>query len=533
MRLLRVTLCVSAVTLAAPAAAPAATTISGTLKGGKGFTVNALARDGSLVSAKTGAGGRFSLALKRGARGATLQLVRPNGTYFGPVVLAVKGRRATVGLSGRSAKLGTIVRRGGFATVTAAPKGAAGSQTVDTDANGRPLGAGRLGLIRKAGARAAQGGGGGRGAGPVGADTDGDGVPNPYDADDDGDLVLDSFEQVAPDQSAGLFTTLFLSLGQTVNVNAGSTAAQADAAISGENAFALIFYFDGGAFTGGLRSGHVDCFALVYCRRGDGTAVIGGVSESGPSLPRGARWATYTPDGSGYPNLEPITRGGQTLLAASVQPRVGTAQLRPGDTYNVSLATGSGEQTRSVTLAGYFVTVPAITSWSSGGASGTVAYPAAGAPGDGRGNPIALGSDQLTLTFWRPQRPAIPGAETGGYRDIGGLNYGVVARGEGVSREASCAGLYTGLSPTLSEQPSRGVFSDDGATLFPLRDGAPDAAPSAGSTLSFTVDLGACLRRAGGGQPGSVVELTLTAAGAQRQGGQDRAAQTIAVKLPG
>jgi hypothetical protein len=47
------------------------------------------------------------------------------------------------------------------------------------------------------------------------------------------------------------------------------------------------------------------------------------------------------------------------------------------------------------------------------------------------------------------------------------------------------------------------------------------------------VDLGACLRAAGIDPAGQTVELTLTAAGESRPGGQDRGAQNIAVRLPG
>jgi hypothetical protein len=44
--------------------------------------------------------------------------------------------------------------------------------------------------------------------------------------------------------------------------------------------------------------------------------------------------------------------------------------------------------------------------------------------------------------------------------------------------------------------------------------------------------VGACLRAAGVSSAGRTVSLTLTAAGNSRPGGQDRAAQSFAVKLP-
>ena len=63
-------------------------------------------------------------------------------------------------------------------------------------------------------------------------------------------------------------------------------------------------------------------------------------------------------------------------------------------------------------------------------------------------------------------------------------------------------------------------------------DSADDARPDPTHTLSFTVDVGACLRGAGFSSTGRSVFVTLTAASEQRQGGQDRAAQSVRVQLP-
>ena len=154
-----------------------------------------------------------------------------------------------------------------------------------------------------------------------------------------------------------------------------------------------------------------------------------------------------------------------------------------------------------------------------------------GTPGESSGNPIVLESERLTLTFWRPQRLSIPGVDRGTFTDMGHLHYGVVPGG--LPQEVSCAGSYANLSPTLTAEPSTGVFPSQGAELFPLADSADDAAPDPARTLSFTVDLGACLRAGRIDPAGRTVELTLTAAGEARSGGQDRGAQNIAVRLPG
>jgi hypothetical protein len=241
--------------------------------------------------------------------------------------------------------------------------------------------------------------------------------------------------------------------------------------------------------------------------------VLGGVSESSPSLPRGGLWTDYDPDGSGYPNLEHIDQGGRSAFVAGVQPRVTTAHIAPGDTYNVVFRVGDETVTVPTMLSSYFVTTPLITNL----------------PG---AEPITMGSEQLSLRFWRPQRAAIPGAESGNFTDMGHLHYGVTLGGDGISREFSCAGHYTGLSPTLSAESSSGVFSEEGAKLFPLVDSADDARPDPTHTLSFTVDVGACLRGAGFSSTSRSVFVTLTAASEQRQGGQDRAAQSVRVQLP-
>jgi hypothetical protein len=220
------------------------------------------------------------------------------------------------------------------------------------------------------------------------------------------------------------------------------------------------------------------------------------------------------------------------VFVAGVQPRATSAQIRPGDTYNVAFATAAGPIIVPTTLASYFVTTPALTSYSSGGATTQVSYPIApGTPGDGSGNPIVLESERLTLSFWRPQRLSVRGVERGTFRDMGHLHYGVTPGG--LQQEISCAGSYSNLSSTLTAEPSNGVSPSQGAKLFPLADSAGDSSPDPSRTLSFTVDLGACLRAGGMDPAGRTVELTLTAAGESRPGGQDRGAQNVAVRLPG
>ncbi|MEW6581527.1 MAG: hypothetical protein AB1416_02035 [Actinomycetota bacterium] len=547
---------------AAPAAA-AQVRVTGVIAGAKGAKVIALAPDGSAVSTTATAGGRFTLRMPAAkARGARLQIVSAEGSYVGPVVLRRKGRSGYVALSGRTAALGRIVVARGFGKVTRpVPANAVDPSAVARlTKDGRPLGAGRLGLAPGGaitmgaptavlaavpgsggtdggGGGATFGGGGGGGGGGEeqrGADGDRDGLPNAFDADDDGDGTLDTVDPQSASANRGLFSTLFLPFHQALNANAaGVTPDAIDAVIAGDNVFALNFFFDEG-YAGGrtVTGAHVDCGGLVYCARGTGTAMLGGgfMNPDGtPALPGGIRWVDYTPDGSGYPNLGQVrSSDGRPSWAAGVQPKVGTDRLRPGDTYTVVLNTATGPVENPTVLSPYFVTTPALASWSTGGTTTPVTYPVpAGAPGT-EASPIPL-AGPLTLTFWRPQRRAIPGAETGDLMDMGQLRYGIVLTADNGSREFGCPSHTTSLSPTLA--PSTGGSDAMATSLTPLRDSSTDAAPDTTRTLSFAVDVAGCLAANGAPATGTV-SATLTAATEARPGGMDRAALTISLRLP-
>jgi hypothetical protein len=137
----------------------------------------------------------------------------------------------------------------------------------------------------------------------------------------------------------------------------------------------------------------------------------------------------------------------------------------------------------------------------------------------------------MTLTFWRPQRAGIAGADTTPYIDMGHLRYGAMPRPVGIqtNSEIGCAGHYSNVSTELSPAQSKDSFAD---SFWPYRDTGNDAAPSAARTLSFRVDLAACLAAAGMNPAGLRVDLSLTATSEPRAGGADRASQTLAVQLP-
>ena len=518
-----------------------AATVKGVLKGG-GFVVNALTASGGARSATPDAKGKWSFAFPGGTgKGATLQLVRADGTYFGTIVLKRKGTRDYVALSGKAASLKTVKVLDGFAVVQAPGSAIAKSGWV-TDVKGKPAGAGKLGLVAATGglrrARAAGGGDGQPGAANPAADTDGDGIPDAYDADDDGDLVLDGADDDTP-RGASIYTSLFLGFAEALNANAaGVTQAEIDANFAGENRFGINFWFyrfEGAAFGGQAPvAAHVDCFGLPYCRRGDGTAILTGQSETPASVPLGGPWTSYSPDGSGYPNLYEIVRAndpGHPVWAAGVQPRVPTSEIHPGDAFNVTFETASGtEVTVPAALSAYFVTVPAIQSYDPGAGPVTLAYPlSSSTPGANESTPIQLAGNTLRLVFWRPQRPAIVGAETGTFTDMGHLHYGLVV--QSTSSHFGCPSDTSALSSTLGLGWTSTV-DQLAPELFPLTDEGEDAAPDPSRTLAFTVDLVSCLARNGAPTAGQNVRVTLTATGEPVQGGIDNANLMFNVRTP-
>lgn len=536
-------------------------TITGSLKGGKNYTVLLLSSSGSVISSRADSNGKFSFKNLKSSiiRGSTLQLTAPSGVYYGPIALAGKKGRAYETLSGKgvaknTVKLGTISLSNGFGKLSRKlPNALLNKKTfVKADSKGAPVGAGKLGVVKVASSKVVSGagdgtgggggnGGGGNGGGSLtGSDSDSDGVPDTFDAAPLGTTRLAGTD---PEAASGVahdspFTTLYLGMPLTLNVNlpSGITTEAIDSVISGENVFNLIFFLSPPAEASGATGAHVICpDSLPYCRStsaGGSTGWYGGISQSDPSL-LNQHWSDYNADGSGYPNLEPVSSGGQTVFAAGIQPRVGTSQFHAGDVIQVAFTNGSSVlATRALTIAPYFISVPALASFDTGAGPVSVDYTSDAIPGSSPSNPIVLSSSSVKFSFWRPQRLAIPGAESGSYMDMGHLHYGVIFGGLPV--EFTCGGLYSelnGLTEISSPLGSGGSPQvSDGATLWTLNNNADDAAPVSTNQLSFTVDLGTCLTRAG--QAHGTYPLSLTAAGEDLSGGANRAVQLIYVNVP-
>jgi hypothetical protein len=507
-----------AAALLLPASASAAT-VSGTVGGGRGYTVIALAATGQSSKAAVGAGGRFSLKLP--AKRATLQLVKPDGTYFGPVVLRASGKRAFVGLSARGGKLGRISLKRGFATAKA-PKAAVSGDAIRTAKGGAPLGAGNLGFVKVAKGGAHASAAAGKRSQP-GGDPDGDGVPNTFDADDNGNKTLDGVDPVtAKTDTAGLFSDVQVMMARSLNANAAPiNGALVDAFVSSNTS--LNFYLDPAYARGApISSVDIDCGALRYCR----TATLGDGGNS-PTGVQDQLWTSLDANHDGFPDV-PANPGNGGVHSIEIKPNATTADLHAGDLYQLRFTTPGAVLTVPTALSFYFTSSPALASYDGGAGTVNIAYPATDSTAGSDGNPLRMTGDSITLRFWRPQRAGL-GSEPD-YVDMGHLRYGIpVAVG---NRELGCgASRFSGLSPTLS--PARGSAANPYNLLFPLQDSAADAAPNAGNLLKVTFDLGGCLRANGIDPAGQQIRLPLEAVTESRPGGTDRTAQTIAVCLPG
>lgn len=398
------------------------------------------------------------------------------------------------------------------------------------------------------------------------ADSDGDGVVNPLDSDVDGDglsNIVDSSVSLASigkrdvEQPVIPYTTMYLPSSQMVNwhINGALDSSAIDAAIGGENIFAVALFFSlGSDESSGVTGGNAVCdSSMAYCRPTSGgttgTAVYSGFSEGDQTLP-GQLWSAVRSNSAEY-GLESFSVGGSSpVFGASFQPRVGPSQLLPGHVYRVDFTNSSGATllSKTMTLPPYFLTAPALRAFNvtSSDPAGDVLinYSDSSSPGSNMSSAIVLPTSgdfagKLRVNFWRLQRLTLSG-ESGSYRDVGHLNYGMVISNN--SGEYTCGGLYTDLSSSLTEASSVGAggsfLTRDGANIWPLVDGEADFQPSnasdaetlAQNTLGFTVDLASCLDR-NGTAPGTYL-VTLIAAGSDTGRGANRAAHNLFVTIP-
>lgn len=509
-----------------------------------GYTVIAVAADGRATSVRA-TRGTFRLRPRAGS--VTLHLRGPDGVYAGPIVVRRErnGKRAILGVRA-GARLGGIKIRSGYATIAKRLS----EKWVDPRRRARarkgvPIGARVFGRVRSKPPRTS-----------VAGDKDLDGVPNPLDVDDDGDLIFDNIDRLTTggraraSQGGGcgpeniycpVFNSgLVLFMENTVNANARDPSG-APAFTDGQINTALSSFGSLNIDVPRSDSAELDCAGdplaspprpgLVYCSTGGtGRASAGG--PGGPPFP-GPRGdpSSFDPDGDGFGRLDsslaPLACPGCDPSDFFVAHGATTDQIKTGDLVIEWVANGIPESqcpppsascTSTVgTLQYVFATVPALVSYrDTAGNSATVSYPVAGpTPGcpppgcppgglgtPGNGFPVAPGPNGqivLTLTFWRPQRKAIPESDppAATWMDVGRLTYGAGLSGEGNSGCPEDAFLPADSpDPNLTLTPStpRPLGTGWGFT-----DQKVDEVASPGNTLTYKLNLSTCLAADGVG----------------------------------
>jgi hypothetical protein len=511
-------LCVGAAT---PSAAPAAT-VSGVLKGAIGYKVLLVQANGKARKAtiRTSAGS-FSITGGKPA-GATLQLVRPDGSYYGPIVLKATATKAFAFIKGATGlKLGTVVLKTGYATARRAPRGR--YQTLAVYAakavNGKPAGAGKLGRVRTGKPMGLRG---------PGADLDLDGIVSAFDIDDNGNLLLDNVDRsgrgngrpraagapasapVPLSSRAGgeplgpppLDTTgqfyLFSNFWPTA---VGPWTSLPAASINAN--IAAITDLDT------LIDRYLPMALSLAMEAPDGTpAQLDGLDNS--------YIAAHDVDGVTYPlvglDYDPPTYATPGVLdlipdprhtsGCPLKPGALAAEIGAGDCF--VMTTSSGARYPG-TLNFAFNTAPALKSYQFDTDAGPtdIVYDTDGVQvRDGRRElggvqievPTApVKAAKVTLTFWRPQRKAGPGepASAAGWVDIGGLWYAVnatVPRQSIDDPESGTASVVDAISNAVANGQAVPPAQWDGGILDPAGDRPADP----GDTISFTLDLATC-----------------------------------------
>jgi hypothetical protein len=508
--------------------------------------------------------GTFSLTVKASTTsGASLQLVKA-GRYLGPVTLRYANRvgylRFGALAAGTTLDLHTISVSvtGGFAKlVTQLPTTRLATKRVVVGLDGKPRGAGRLGLVSKQSVASVHSAGvvamtanpcsQGATENGSGGDCDGDGVPNAVDVDDNGNMSLDMTDPTSSRTSAQLvpWSTLYLGMQNALNASKGEVTAEDIAAtIGGENIFAVNFFIQQFSF-GSVNPDAVwiNCGSIAWCNTSTGTAHVGGMSET-PGFTDQA-WKDYGGEdwnnGVATPLDHPAAHNGLFRMhrdqgfvwVAGVQPRDGAnalTELVPGQILGLDARVGSTTTEIPMALSPYPVTVPAVKAVGGGGATPTDVDYTELDPMGSWNNPVVVDGDgTVSLDFWRPQRLTLPG-ESGQFRDLGRLHYGMVLNAGGP--EIGCSsdattGYYNSVAPTsLHRTPETGEWA---MNLWPLTDTTGDSTTNPDNLLSFTLDVRRCLTDNGVTIPdeGLDVNASLTAASEMMTGGANRAVQQL------
>lgn len=485
----------------------------------KGYTVIALGTNGKAASVK-GKGVKVSLNAR--ATEVTLHLVASDGVYAGPVVFGQSARNRVV----MGVRAGTDVGRlkVNAATGMAAParklkKSDLANSITAKAQGGVPIGANnKYGLVKSQSS----------GTSKQGNDVDHDGVPGAFDIDVNGNLILNNqdrsassgiasvsgrkaWARIAADsppppgsgqppppgqappgggQSPGaggdtfrVFSNLKLEMKGSLNVNASNISdAQIDQMVKTYQTLAIQVASGGEV--------ELNCTGLSYCSPGGtGGTLSQGDFNSPPAFPD-----CCDSDGDGFGTIRPGSTGDFQLHTGATSGQIGS-----GDTFVEIVGNGGTATDIPGALNFAFVTTPALASWSLGPSSGTVSYPVAeGAPGT-MNNPFpvaASGDVVVRLTYWRPQRKAIPEAGEGnGLVDMGKLFYSADVP-NGPTSQGGPGAAPGGPSKGPGHCPVSSYSTSDPNLKIGnegLEDQTADQPSNPANTLTFSVNLTACL----------------------------------------
>jgi hypothetical protein len=385
---------------------------------------------------------------------------------------------------------------------------------------GLPIGIGNFGLVRST-----------RTDGGAVNDTDLDGVPDSLDIDDDGDLILDDYDTTAATARAaqggrtqfsdGSHLQAVTALGafrseDAVNADGGSTDQQIFAS---ERRQGVLEFLWSGLDEG---SGEIDCGALSYCSAG-GTGAFG--FNSVP--PAGSRDnvqpfpGAFDGDGDGFGSL--VAGGPSPAMPAAGGRTMGiyhgatAEEIQAGDVLIEKGTIGGAEQESATALGFVFATYPVLAAYDDGqGDSASFSYPNSGAPVPVRAGPT--GAITLRLSFWRPQRLRLPGEPgTGRWMDVGNLAWTIYGAGGSMHPNCQQADL-SDPSDTLQALTASPMPAQD-SLAGGYQDVMGDQPASATNTLSFTLNLSACVTRNGNTFAiGSTTSIAVTAVASARDG---------------
>lgn len=514
-----------------------AATVSGTLKGGKGYQVVLVQGNGVASKvAVTKSSGAFSLTAKKLAH-ATLHLVKADGTYLGPFVLKAALTKDYCTIAGKAnLRLGTVYLKNGYALAARAPLGRYDTHPTCTVTakRGRPIGAGKAGLVATGKPAGYRGDGG---------DLDRDGVVGAFDIDDNGNRILDNTDDtmrgesrppvpVAPRTAAaqpvGRGDTPppppppQFRISSNFRMGGGDQFARVNANIPGIT--------DMDALVNRYLPEQLLFFMTVMGAdpQGNGTATLDGLGNAwvpqheigGELYPKiEITWPDLVPaTHSKGPGLIDLVAGTDRRGDAFIYTGALADQVSPGDAF-VEIAADGTQYPGVLNFA--FTTVPALKSYQFSGQDAVdVEYAQDGmvtSPDQGV-IPVPNGATQVKLTFWRPQRKAAPGevgSLNGNWVDMGKLGWEappmetIQTPGGMVQVPVSWNGIVGAAADSGSESKPITLTEPDGAAF--VVDPTADAAANGANTISLTIDLSRMFPDWGTFEPGTIAEIDVGA----------------------